>query len=306
MAAELKPSSQFAGYRVERLVGRGGMGSVYRAVRLEDDAPVALKVVLSSHAQNPRFLARFAREGRLASALDHPHLVRVYEAGTEEGVPFLAMAFVEGVDLDGVIAESGALHPAAAARITAQVASGLDAAHERGLVHRDVKPQNVLLERRASGAHAYLADFGLSKHVESTSGVTGTGQWVGTVEYAAPEQVQAEPTDSRTVVYSLGCVLYKALTGSVPYPRDRDVDAMLAHITGPPPKVTDITAEAPGEFDPVIRRAMAGRPEDRYQSAGELGEAAVEAAREAGPEPADAIAFPAPGRAVDSDAPTAG
>jgi serine/threonine-protein kinase len=306
MAVELAPNSTFASYRVERLVGRGGMGAVYRARRLSDEAPVALKIVLDEHARNARFLARFEREGRLASQLTHPHLVPLYEAGTEDGTPFLAMAFVDGVDLYAALVERERLHPVTVGRIVSQVGSALDAAHAQGLVHRDVKPGNVLLERRVDGVHAYLTDFGLSKHVASTSGITGTGQWVGTVDYAAPEQVQAEDTDARTDVYALGCVLYRALTGSVPYPRERDVDKLLAHLTGPPPRVTGAVTGVPAAFDAVVEKAMATRPQDRFQSAGELGQAALDAARKAGPEPADPVPFPAAQRAVDSDAPTAG
>ena len=306
MPGELALNSTFASYKIERLVGRGGMGAVYEARRLSDDAPVALKLVLGEHAQNARFLARFEREGRLASRLTHPHLVPLYEAGTENGVPFLAMAYVEGTDLYAAVVERERLHPVTVARIVSQVGSALDAAHAEGLVHRDVKPGNILLERRRDEIHAYLTDFGLSKHVESTSGVTGTGQWVGTVDYAAPEQVQAQDTDARTDVYALGCVLYRALAGSVPYPRDRDVDKLVAHLSDPPPKVTAAVTGVPAAFDAVVAKAMAVRQQDRFQSAGELGEAALDAARDAAPEPANPVPFPVAARDVDTDAPTAG
>ena len=305
MPGELAPNSTFASYKIERLVGRGGMGAVYEARRLSDDAPVALKLVLGEHAHNARFLARFEREGRLASRLTHPHLVPLYETGTENGVPFLAMAYVEGTDLYAAVVERERLHPVTVARIVFQVGSALDAAHAEGLVHRDVKPGNILLERRQDEVHAYLTDFGLSKHVDSTSGVTGTGQWVGTVDYAAPEQVQAQDTDARTDVYALGCVLYRALAGSVPYPRDRDVDKLVAHLSDPPPKVTAAVTGVPAAFDDVVETAMATRPEDRYQSAGELGQAALDAARKAGAEPADPVPFPTAPGVADGDAPTA-
>ena len=305
MAVEPAPNSTFASYRIERLVGRGAMGAVYEARRMSDEAPVALKIVLDEHAQNARFLARFEREGRLAARLTHPHLVPIFEAGTEEGVPFLAMAYVECVDLHAAVVERERLHPVTTARIVSQIGSALDTAHSAGLVHRDVKPGNILLERRGETVHAYLADFGLSKHVESTSGLTGTGQWVGTIDYAAPEQVQAQAIDARTDIYALGCVLYWALAGSVPYPRDRDVDKLLAHLTGPPPKVTSAVTGVPAAFDAVVAKAMATRPDDRYQSAGELGDAALDAARKAGPEPADPVPFPAEPGVADGDAPTA-
>lgn len=305
MAVELQPNSTFASYRVERIVGEGGMGAVYEARRLSDGAPVALKVVLGEHAQNAGFLARFEREGRLAAQLTHPHLVPIHEAGTEDGTPFLAMAFIDGVDLYAAVVEREGLHPATAATIVSQVGLALDAANVEGLVHRDVKPGNVLLERRPGVVHAYLTDFGLSKHVASTSGITATGQWVGTVDYAAPEQVQAQDVDARTDVYALGCVLYWTLTGRVPYPRDRDVDKLVAHLSGSPPKPSEAAGEVPEAFDAVVAKAMSVRPQDRYQSAGELGAAALDAARDAGPEPADPVPFPAAARSVDGDAPTA-
>jgi serine/threonine protein kinase len=307
MAVELEPNSTFASYRVEQPIGRGGMGAVYRARRSSDDAAIALKVVLDEHVRNARLLARFEREGRLAAQLAHPHLVPVEEAGTCDRVPFLAMAFIEGVDLTTAIGERGRLHPRTAAWIVAQIGSALDAVHAAGLVHRDVKPANVLLERRADGVHSYLTDFGLSKHVESTSGLTATGQWIGTVDYAAPEQIQAMRLTGATDVYALGCVLHHALTGRVPYPRERDVDKLSAHLTGPPPKPSDSNPEVPPQFDEVVATAMAMRAEDRYPTAGKLGDAALAAAREAGPEPLDPISFPARSpAAVDTDAPTAG
>jgi serine/threonine-protein kinase len=307
MADELEPGSTFAGYRVDRVIGRGGMGAVYGATRADDGASVALKLVLDEHAAEPRFLARFEREGRLAAGLRHPHLVEVYEAGTEDGVPFLAMALIEGIDLDYVLDTEGGIHPVTAARITAEIASALDAAHAEELVHRDVKPGNILLESRDGAPHAYLADFGLSRHVDSTSGLTKTGHWIGTIDYASPEQLMAATVDARTDVYALGCVLYKALTGSVPYPHERDVDKVMAHASGQPPAASEQIDSVPAELDGVVRRAMASKPEDRYQSAGELGEAANEAASSAGPEPDQPIRFPTSSTGeVDTDAPTAG
>jgi serine/threonine-protein kinase len=308
MADDLEPGSSFAGYRVERLIGKGGMGAVYSAARIDDDAPVALKLVLDEHAAESRFLARFEREGRLAAGLTHPHLVEVYEAGTWEGVPFLAMALIEGIDLDYVLGTQGAIHPVTAARIIAEIASALDVAHAEGLVHRDVKPGNILLDSRDGVPHAYLADFGLSRHVDSTSGLTATGHWIGTIDYASPEQLMAATVDARTDVYALGCVLHKALTGSVPYPHERDVDKVMAHASGQPPAASEQVDSVPPELDEVVGRAMASKPAERYQSAGELGRAAQEAAAQAGPEPEEPIRFPVSRGAgdVDADAPTAG
>ena len=306
MAGEPTPGSFFGDYRVEELIGRGGMGAVLRATRLSDGSPAALKLVLGERSGELGFQERFEREGRVASSFDHPHLVRVLEVGTHEGIPFIAMAFVDGVDLEGVLAGSGPLHPATAAKVVAQVAAGLDAIHAEGLVHRDVKPGNVLLERRAIGVHALLSDFGLSKHMDSMSGLTRTGQWVGTVDYAAPEQVQAGDTGPFTDVYALGCVLHEALTGSVPYPRERDVDKLMAHVTGPPPAVTATAPHVPEAFDEVVRTAMARDAQARHSSAGELGRAALAAAAGAGPEPDEPVPFPSARRVVDTDAPTAG
>ena len=306
MADELEPGSTFAGYRVERLIAKGGMGAVYAAARTDDEAPVALKLVLDEHAGESRFLARFEREGRLATGLTHPHLVEVYEAGTWEGVPFLAMALIDGIDLDYVIGTQGALHPATAARIVAETGSALDAAHAEGLIHRDVKPGNILLSATGGVPHAYLADFGLSRHVDSTSGLTATGHWIGTIDYASPEQLMAGEVDARTDVYALGCVLYKALTGSVPYPHERDVDKVMAHVSGSPPPVSEQADSIPAALDAVVGRSMASRPQERYQSAGELGSAAVRAASAAGSEPDQPIDFPPATGEVDTDAPTAG
>ena len=306
MAGEPTPGSIFGGYRVEQLIGRGGMGAVLRATRLSDGEPVALKLVLGERSAEVTFQSRFEREGRLASSFDHPHLVPVLEVGTHEGTPFLAMAYVDGVDLEGVLAGSGSLHPVTAANVIAQVADGLDELHRAELVHRDVKPGNVLLENRPEGVHALLSDFGLSKHVDSVSGLTKTGQWVGTVDYAAPEQVQAKETGPYTDVYALGCMLYETLTGEVPYPSEREVDKLMAHLIGPPPVVTERAPDLPEAFDDVVETAMSLEPGDRYASAGELGRAARDAAKKAGPEPGDPVRFPQERQAVDSDAPTAG
>jgi serine/threonine-protein kinase len=281
MAADLNPGSDFSGYRVEALIGRGGMGSVYHATAPGTGRAVALKVIAGELASDPYFRQRFAREARLAATLDHPHVVPIIESGEWEGRLFIVMPLIDGLDLHAVIASAGPLAPRAAAAIVAQVGAALDAAHARGLLHRDVKPGNVLVEGWPELDHAYLTDFGLSKHVLSQSGLTRTGRWVGTVDYAAPEQLQAGEVDYRVDVYALGCVLFQALTASVPFPKERQLQKMIAHISQPPPLVS---ALMPGleAFDEVVRRAMAKRPEDRYASAGELGAAAVAAAESVG------------------------
>jgi serine/threonine protein kinase len=275
MTVDLEEGARFGGYRVDGLIAKGGMGAVYRARDLEADRDVALKVIVAAMAEDASFRARFEREARLAAQLDHPHVVSLLDSGEQDGTLFMASRLIEGRSLQQIVMR-GPLSPKAAARVTAQIASALDAAHALGLLHRDVKPGNVLLEGASEDGHAYLTDFGLSKHVASTSGLTRAGSWVGTVDYAAPEQLQALECDHRADVYALGCVLYESLTGEVPFPRARDVQKMIAHISEPPPAVSALRPDA-AAFDEVVARAMAKQPDDRYGSAGELGAAAAAA-----------------------------
>jgi serine/threonine protein kinase len=280
------------------------MGHVYLAREEHSGERVALKVLGATLTGDERFRRRFERESRLASMLDHPHVVPIRSAGAADGRLFIAMGYVDGPDLSAAIAERGRLHPADAALIVRQVGSGLDAAAEAGLVHRDVKPGNVFVRGEGSRPHACLGDFGLSKAMTSTSGLTRTGFFVGTIDYCSPEQLQAERVDYRTDIYALGALLYKALTGSVPFPREREVDKMMAQLTEPPPVPSSAAPDVPGAFDAVVRRAMSKRPEERYASAGELGLAALDAASGAGePPPWPAAAGPAP--SPDPDTPTA-
>jgi serine/threonine-protein kinase len=214
------------------------------------------------------------------------------------------MDYVEGHDLSAVLTLRGHLHPHYAAIVVSQVADGLDAAADLGLVHRDVKPGNIFL---AAGdqPHAYLGDFGLSKHVSSTSGLTRTGHWVGTIDYASPEQLQAGEVDHRTDVYALGAVLYRALTGKVPFEGRRGVDKMMAHLTEPPPRPSAANEQTPIQFDRVVERAMAKAPADRYPTAGELGRDALAAAERSGVPPPWSLAAGSGGEATaDPDAPT--
>jgi serine/threonine protein kinase len=275
MSVDLEEGARFGGYRIDGLIAKGGMGAVYQARDLEGDRDVALKVIVSAMADDVSFRARFEREARLAAELDHPHVVPLLDSGEHEGTLFMASRLIEGRSLQQILMR-GPLSPSAAARVTEQIASALDAAHELGLLHRDVKPGNILLEGGSENGNAYLTDFGLSKHVASTSGLTRAGSWVGTVDYAAPEQLQALECDHRADVYALGCVLYEALTAEVPFPKARDVQKMIAHISEPPPAVSALRPEA-GAFDEVVERAMAKQPDDRYGSAGELGAAAAAA-----------------------------
>ncbi len=263
-----------AGYRVEAVAGAGGMGVVYRAAEAGLERSVALKVILPELAREPGFRELFIRESTTAAALEHPNVIPVYRAGEDAGHLFIAMRFVEGESLGLLIARSGRLPPGRAARLVAQVADALDAAHERGLVHRDVKPANVMIADPDGEEHAYLTDFGLS--IRGAEGLAATpGRWAGTPGYLAPEQIAGRPIDRRTDVYALGCTLFRALTGRAPFSAPDDAGVLTAHLTDPPPRVSDVAPGVPRGFDEVVRRALAKRPDDRYATAGELGRAAL-------------------------------
>ena len=259
-----------AGYRIEELIGRGGMGAVYRAQEEALAREVALKVIAPELAQDERFRERFLRESRIAASLDHPNVVPLYRAGEEAGVLYLAMRYVEGTDLGKLLAAEGPLEPKRAVELLAQVADALDAAHERGLVHRDVKPSNVLIGQAVGKEHCYLSDFGLTKRAGSLSGVSATGTIVGTLEYVAPEQITGDPLDARADVYSLGCVLYECLTGETPFPRATDVALLWAHVHEQPPPPSQVRTGLPSALDPVLASALAKEPDRRQHSAGEL------------------------------------
>ncbi|MGH2949415.1 MAG: serine/threonine-protein kinase, partial [Solirubrobacteraceae bacterium] len=271
--AELEPGDEFAGCRIEAVAGRGGMGVVYRATELSLGRPVALKLLAPERAGDAGFRERFQRESRMAAAIDHPNVIPVYAAGEEDGCLYLVMRYVGGTDLHALLRSVGALDASTAAELVAQVAAALDAAHAAGLVHRDVKPANVLL----AGMHAYLSDFGLTRLAGSDTDLTESGQWIGTVEYCSPEQLRGERTDARADVYSLGCVLFAALTGGPPFAHGTVPATMLAHLHDAPPRASE--RGGPREFDRVIARALAKDADDRYPSAGDLGRAALAAAR---------------------------
>ena len=271
---DLQPGSEFAGHRIEAVAGRGGMGVVYRAVQLTLNRTVAVKVLPADLADTEQFRERFRVESELAASISHANVIPIFDAGEEEGSLYVTMRYVDGTDLRELVAR-GPLEPRAAVAIVDQAAAALDAAHARGLVHRDVKPGNVLIEDPGGTDHVYLTDFGLTKQVSADPGLTETGNWLGTVDYAAPEQIRAKPVDARADVYALGGVLYWALSGRVPYPRDNDLAKMYAHLNDPPPELTGAAAHP--ALQDVIARAMAKDPADRYASAGELGRAAVAA-----------------------------
>jgi serine/threonine-protein kinase len=272
---ELTAGDLLGGCRVEGVIARGGMGVVYRAVQLDLQRPVALKVIAGHHAEDPEFRERFGRESRMAAAIDHPNVVPVYAAGEDRGALYIVMRFVPGSDLHALIKSSGRLPAQRAAVIVAQVASALDAAHAAGLVHRDIKPANVLLSNE--GDHAYLSDFGLMRAVDPDAPLTDSGNWIGTVDFAAPEQLSGARIDARSDVYSLGCVLFAALTGAPPFARGTVPATLLAHLHDPPPRAS--AGGAPAHFDRVVARALAKDPDARYPSAGDLGRAALAAGR---------------------------
>jgi uncharacterized RDD family membrane protein YckC len=284
-STSLAPGRVVAGYRIEGVAGRGGMGVVYRATQLALDRTVALKLIAPEIAGDEGFRERFKRESRIAASIEHPNVIPVHEAGEADGLLFISMRFVDGTDLRELIRGAGALAPARVAAIVGQVAQALDAAHERGLVHRDVKPGNVLIADRGGGEHVYLTDFGLTKRSASDSALTGTGQWVGTLDYVAPEQIEGRRVDGRTDVYALGCVLFEALTGAVPFERDTEVSKLWAHISEPPPSPSARRPGVPPAFDAVVVKAMAKDPDGRFASAGELA-AAAHAAASGHPAPA--------------------
>jgi DNA-binding beta-propeller fold protein YncE len=269
--ADLAPGTVLGGCRVDAVVGKGGMGVVYRARQLDLDRDVALKVISPELVEDARTRARFLSEARAAGAVEHPNVVPVHGVGIAEGRAYLVMRYVAGEDLRALVRRDGPLGPAHAARVAAQLGDALDAIHHAGYVHRDVKPQNVMLDR---AGHVYLLDFGLAKHALATAGPTRSDQWVGTLDYVAPEQIRGEPADARADVYALGGVLYFMLTGQVPFERDGDEAKLWAHLVEEPPRPSAVQPDLPAALDAVVQRALAKDPDRRYPSAGDLGRAA--------------------------------
>jgi ABC-type branched-subunit amino acid transport system substrate-binding protein len=255
----VEPGGTFAGYAVETVVGRGGMGIVYRAADVALGRPVALKLIAPEFADDERFRARFLRESRLAASLDHPNVVPIYAAGEAAGQLYIAMRFVDGSDLKTLLSR-GSLTPERWLAIVEQVASALDAAHHRGLVHRDVKPGNVLVDE---GGHAYLTDFGVTKQVGAAS--TDTGRIMGTLDYLAPEQIRGDPVDGRADVYALGCVLYECVVGTPPFRRETEPETLWAHMQDEPTPLPEQPA-----LEAVLHKALAKDREERHATCGEL------------------------------------
>jgi serine/threonine protein kinase len=259
----------FGGYTIESLLGRGGMGAVYLATHARLARKVALKVISPVLADDEDFRSRFLLESQLAASLDHPNVIPIYDAGEVDGVLFLAMRYVPGSSLQRLLRVRGPLSPEETLAIVEQVAGALDAAHAAGLVHRDVKPANILVAD--AGAHVYLCDFGLAKRA-SSEGLTRAGTFLGSADYCPPEQIAGRPLDGRADVYSLGCVVFHCLTGEAPFRRDSEFAVLDAHLHDPPPAVSGIRPELRG-LDAAIATAMAKDPEARYPTAGALARA---------------------------------
>ena len=269
-----------AGYRIEERVGRGGMGVVYRAEHLNLQRRAAVKIIAPDLAESEGFRERFTREARIAAALQHPNIVTVYDAGEVDGLLYLAMQFIQGEDLAAILRKDGRLRPYRAIDVCRQVASALDAAHAMGLIHRDVKPANVLIE----GRNAFLTDFGLTKRLDGTHAqLTRAGDVVGTIHYVAPEQIEGRKVSARSDVYSLGCLLYHCLAGQVPFSLDTDVAVIYAHLSEDPPALSSLRPELPEGLDAVMAKALDKSPDRRFPSCGDMISAARAVIDAAGP-----------------------
>jgi serine/threonine protein kinase len=269
-----------AGYRIDTRLGRGGMGVVYLAEHQTLRRRAALKIIAPDLAESGDFRERFLREARIAAGLVHPNVVTVYDAGDVDGLLYLAMQYVPGQDLAQVLRDERRLGPYRVLDIGRQIGAALDAAHEHGLIHRDVKPANVLIDGRL----AFLTDFGLTKERTATGeGLTRVGEVVGTTHYLAPEQVEGHGVDGRADVYALGCLLYHCLTGEVPFPRDNDMAVLYAHLHDEPPRVSDKRSGLPDGLDAVIAKAMDKSPDRRFATCEDLISAARAVVDAAGP-----------------------
>ena len=271
--------SRIAGYRLLEQIGHGGMAVVFRAQDERLNRQVALKVLAPALATDEAFRHRFIRESQSAAAVDDPHIIPVFEAGDADGVPFIVMRYVPGGDVGTLVRRMGPLPIARAAAIISAVASALDAAHAAGLVHRDVKPANMLVDARPGRPdHVYLSDFGLTKGALSSASLRETDHFVGTPTYCAPEQIQGQRVDARTDEYALACAAFVLLSGEPPFPRDEGMAVLYAQLSAPPPRLTERLPGLPPAVDDVVLRALAKDPEGRYASCGEFADALRRAA----------------------------
>jgi len=287
----LAPGDEFAGYTIESTLGTGGMGAVYLAKHPRLPRRDALKLLNPAFSADVNFRARFEREADLASGLIHRNIVAVYDRGSVDGQLWISMQYVAGTDASvPAHAGDGSMTPARAVHIISEVGSGLDFAHRSGLLHRDVKPANILLAAPDDPREpelVLLTDFGIAKSTDEVQHLTGTGNLLATLAYASPEQIEAQPLDHRVDIYALGCVLYELLTGSVPFPESSPFATMTAHLKNPPPRPTDAMPWLPAGFDAVIAKAMAKNPDDRYSTCRELSLAARAALAAAAPAASD-------------------
>jgi serine/threonine protein kinase len=281
--------TRFAGYKITDVIGRGGMSIVYAAEHVQLGRRIALKLMAPQLGADESFRERFIRESQIAASLEHPNIVPIYDAGESDGFLYIAMRYVEGVDLRTLLKRQGPLGLGQTLFLLEQVAGALDAAHERGLVHRDVKPANILVSEPSE--RVYLTDFGVAKAM-SSPGLTKTGYFVGTFEYAAPEQLEGKPIDGRTDLYALGCVLYECLTGEAPFKAQTEASMIHAHLVEPPPRLTVKRPDLPVALNGVITRAMAKPKEERYDTCGELTNAVRRAALDTSVGPAPELTRP--------------
>jgi ABC-type transport system substrate-binding protein/tRNA A-37 threonylcarbamoyl transferase component Bud32 len=279
MRASLTRGTILGGFCVQSLIAEGATGSVYLAEDVRTADRVALKVLSPELADEERFRQRFLRESQVAASLHHPHITPTISSGDVDGRLFIAMAYIDGPDLRELLRREGSLEPERALALTSQVAEALDAAHAAGLVHRDVKPGNILVASVNGEEHAYLCDFGLARHASSVSSLTGERGFVGTIDYVPPEQIEGGTIDLRADVYSLGCVLFECLAGMRPYARESELSVVFAHLNEPPPQLSVVKPQLPTTFDAVFATALAKAPADRYASCGELATAARAAGR---------------------------
>jgi serine/threonine protein kinase len=291
----------FGRYRLVELLGRGGMGEVWRAHDTVIDRIVAVKVLPAHLADDQTFAQRFRREAHAAARLNNPHVIPIHNSGEIDGRLYVDMRLIEGRDLQEVLAD-GPLDPARAVRIIEQVAKALHAAHKIGLVHRDVKPSNILLDE---DDFAYLIDFGIARGADDTR-LTATGTMIGSRHYMAPERLRAGQVDARADIYALACVLYECLTGSTPYPGDNFEQQITAHLTQPPPRPSSTDPNVPAAFDAVIAKGMAKEPDERYATTVELARAARDATTEPISRPVPIVPAPALTRTVPTPPLTAG
>jgi serine/threonine-protein kinase len=278
MSLDPRIGTRIGDYQIQQLLGRGGMSVVYLAEHIRLHRKVALKLLSPELAVDDTFRRRFESEWERLAQLDHPNIIPVFEAGEADGLLYIAMRYVQTTDLRALITNEGRLEPGRAVDIVAQTASALDAAHKQDLVHRDVKPHNILVTigggTEEGSDHIYLADFGLTKHTQSVSGLTQTGHFMGTIDYVAPEQIAGKTVDGRTDEYALGCVLFECLTGRTPFQREEDTAILFAHLQEPPPRATESRPELPPALDDVLAMAMAKDPNQRYATCMEFARAA--------------------------------